>query len=202
MRTNPSLYSRMFAVAGTLFLTFALVAALPALAQEATPTPAPTKTATSAADGAEAIEAATEQPEPASALFEPLRQDDLQLLTGNVQRPNGLAFFNDYLYTACSGDGTMYEIHSETGVTRTYIWGVSNAHSLVVEEIDDVLQMWVPDYGENRLERVTRQGVTAVTSATLQGPWGIVQEDDEHFLVSSLLGNVVHRINRDGDVTP
>lgn len=161
-----------------------------------TPTPAPTKTgippATSPAADAEATLSVAE--------FEPLTQGDLTLLTGNVQRPNGLAFHNDYLYTACSGDGTVYEIQSQTGQTRTYIWGVSNAHSLFIEDVDDSLQMWVPDYGENRLELVTRQGVQAVTTEPLEGPWGIVELDDEHFAVSSMLGNQVHKISRDGDV--
>ncbi len=172
-----------------------------AAGQGATPTPAPTKTPTPAAVIVSPPAEATSQPDVSSAPFEPLTQADLQVLTGNVQRPNGISYFDNYLYTACSGDGTVYEINSESGETRTYIWGVSNAHSLFVEEQDEALQMWVPDYGENRLELVTRQGVVPITREPLQGPWGIVAEDEEHFLVSSLLGNHINRISRDGEVT-
>jgi hypothetical protein len=163
-----------------------------------TPTPAPTKTP--AADITPSPAAETEQTGLASGPFEPLTQSDLQVLTGNVQRPNGIAWYNNFLYTACTGDGTVYEIQSETGETRTYIWGVSNAHTLAVVEDGDELQLWVPDYGENRIELVTREGVSAVTEDTLQGPWGIVPLDDENFLVSSLLGNRIDRVNRDGTV--
>ena len=160
-----------------------------------TPTPAPDKTGVP-------VSTATAAPEPesGSAPFEPLTQDDLQLLTANVQRPNGLAWHNNYLYTACSGDGTVYEIQSETGATRTYIWGVSNAHSLIVEDVDDSLQMWVPDYGDNRIELVTRSGVDAVTEAVFDGPWGIVQLDDQQFLVSNLLGDRIDQVSREGEI--
>lgn len=161
-----------------------------------TPTPAPTKTGVPAA----ATAAVTPAPEAASAPFEPFTQDDLQLLTGNVQRPNALTWFNDFLYTACTGDGTVYEIQSETGETRTYIWGVSNAHTLVVEEEDGALQLWAPDYGENRIERVTREGIVPLTDAVFDGPWGLIKLDDEHFLVSNLLGGRIDRVSRGGDV--
>jgi hypothetical protein len=162
-----------------------------------TPTPAPTKTGIPATTPATAPTAVSES---APAPFEPLTQGDLQVLTGNVQRPNGMAWFANYLYTACTGDGTVYEIQSETGETRTYIWGVTNAHTLVVEEQNDELQMWAPDYGENRLKLVTREGVQPVTEAVFDGPWGIVQTDDTHFLVSNLLGNRIDRVSRDGEV--
>ncbi|MFN8377268.1 MAG: hypothetical protein U0452_01230 [Anaerolineae bacterium] len=161
-----------------------------------TPTPAPTKTGVPAATPVATITSSND----GSVPFEPLTQNDLTLLTGNVQRPNGLAWYNNFLYTACSGDGTVYEIQSETGETRTYIWGVSNAHTLYVEEEDDTLQMWVPDYGDNRIELVTRNGIDPITDAVFDGPWGIVKEDDQHFLVSNLLGGRVDRVSRDGDV--
>ena len=184
--------------AGTLIGVCMLGIAAPIAAQAiGTPTPAPTKTPAALLTP---VPTSAEQEEAASVPFEPLTQSDLQVLTGNVQRPNGIAWFNNFLYTACTGDGTVYEIQSETGETRTYIWGVSNAHTMTVEETDDGLQLWVPDYGENRLELVTRDGVSAVTEESLQGPWGIVQLDDENFLISSLLGNRVDRVNRDGTV--
>jgi hypothetical protein len=189
-----------YTAAAVFVALLCLLVLMPVVGQGATPTPAPTKTPTPSA-GATTPQAEATEPAISAAPFEPLRQADLQVLTANVQRPNGLAYFKNYLYTACSGDGTVYEINSETGETRTYIWGVSNAHSLFVEEVDGALQMWAPDYGEDRLELVTRQGVVPITTEPLQGPWGIVAEEDQHFLVSSLLGNHINRISRDGDVT-
>jgi hypothetical protein len=199
MMTCASLFLPVRRLAWVACACVMLASAGPALGQSASPTPAPTKTPAAAATAAPPTEAAAQSGSPAP--FEPFTQGDLQLLTGNVQRPNGLAWFNNFLYTACSGDGTVYEINSETGDTRTYIWGVSNAHTLAVEEVDDVLQMWVPDYGDDRLELVTRQGVVPITREPLRGPWGIVPEDDEHFLISSLLGNQIWRVTREGDVT-
>jgi hypothetical protein len=141
-----------------------------------TPTPAPTRSAPP---------------------FEPLTQDDLSILTGNVQRPNGITWFNNNLYTACTGDGTVYEINSETGATVTYIWGINNVHTLYAETQGNALNLWVPDFGQNSLKRITRGGVETVVS-DLSGPWGIVPLEDERFLVSNLLGGTISLLDREG----
>lgn len=54
--------------------------------------PAPTKTPTPAPEVTEIASA--------SAEFEPLTQNELHILTGNVQRPNGIGLFNNNLYVA------------------------------------------------------------------------------------------------------
>ena len=155
--------------------------------------PVPTKTPTPAP------EVTAESP---VTEFEPLTQDDLHILTGNVQRPNGIALFNDYLYTACTGDSTIYEINSQSGLTSTYIWGIMNAHTLYVEDGSDrQIHLWVPDYTDNTLKQVTRLGVQRVASG-LEGPWGITYLDDENFLVTNLMGNSISRVSRTGDNTP
>ncbi|MEP7292473.1 MAG: hypothetical protein ABI835_11855 [Chloroflexota bacterium] len=172
------------------------LAAWSVVAQEnATPTPAPTKTATlPAAETPVAVTTTT-----TSGDFEPLTQADLSVLTANVQRPNGIAWFNDTLYTACTGDGTVYEINSRTGQTRTYIFGVRNAQTLYAEEDESQnLTLWVPDYANNTVARVTRQGVEPVVTG-LQGPWGISYVDESQFLVTNLLSNTLNLINREGD---
>lgn len=163
--------------------------------EEASPTPAPSKTATLQA-------VVTGTPATAETVaagdFEPLTQADLNLLTANVQRPNGLAWFNDMLYAACTGDGTVYEINSRTGQTRTYIFGVRNAQTMHVEEDPNgVLTLWVPDYANNTVARVTRSGVQAVVT-DLQGPWGIAYVDEEQFLLTNLLSNTLNLVTRDG----
>lgn len=128
----------------------------------------------------------------------PFRQDDFTLLTANVQRPNGVGWLDGQIYTACTGDGTVYEIDDTTGQTQTYIFGVRNAHTMVVERTTaDGVVLWVPDYADNVLLRVTRAGARRVESG-LSGPWGIAYLDEEHFLVSNLLDNRIDRISRDG----
>jgi hypothetical protein len=131
-------------------------------------------------------------------VLEPLSQSAFDVLTGNVQRPNGIAWFNNKLYTACTGDQTIYEIDSVTGSTATYIFGITNAHTLVVEgETGNQVTLWVPDYGDNTFERVTRGGVERIAD-DLQGPWGIAALDDETFMITELLGNRVSVLDREG----
>jgi hypothetical protein len=167
---------------------------------EATATPAPSKTATFTPITAATVQvtpSATYSPQTA---IEPLTQADLSILTGNVQRPNGIAFFNEKLYTACNGDFTIYEIDSVTASTRTYIWGVRNAHTIYAEN-DELgeLNLWAPDFQQNQLVRVDRNGVDAVVSE-LQGPWGIAYLDEDEFLVSNLLDDSVIVASRAGEV--
>ncbi len=128
----------------------------------------------------------------------PLRQEQLFLLTGNVQRPNALQWFGDYLYAACTGDSTLYEINSRDASTRPYIYGVLNAHSLHVERDNSgTLTIWVPDYERNALLRVTRNGVREVRG-DLDGPWGIAALGEQDFLVTSLKQNSTMLVYRGG----
>jgi hypothetical protein len=169
----------------------ALTASYAAAQSDATPTPAPSKTPTLAATtvGQPTLE----------THFEPLSQSDLTSITGNVQRPNGLTWFNGKLYTACTGDGTVYEIDETTGATRTVIYGVRNAQSLYVEEdARQNLTLWVPDYAANTLSKVTRNRVEPVVR-DLHGPWGIAYVDDQHFMITNLLSNTLDLVSRDGD---
>lgn len=139
-----------------------------------------------AQDEGTAVAEATETPERGEEIVLPLRQDQLSLLTGNVQRPNALHWFRDYLYAACNGDSTLYEINSRDASTRPYIYGVLNAHTLHVEVPDSgVLTIWVPDYERDALLRVTRSGVREVRG-DLDGPWGIAPLGEQDFLVTSL----------------
>ncbi len=165
-------------------------------AQESSPTPAPTKTSTP-------IVAVTSTDVPtvitSDEVFQPFTQSDLIRLTANVQRPNGIYWFDDKLYTACTGDSTVYEIDDTSGQTRTYIFGIRNAHMLYVEDNETSgLTLWVPDYSANTMATVTRAGVRTI-ARDLQGPWGIAWVDEAQFLVTNLLGNTLNIISRDGD---
>lgn len=159
-----------------------------------TPTTGPTKTPTAVLEGAAEPEATVE----VGGEFEALTQADLSVLTANVQRPNGIVWHNNFLYTACAGDTTIYEINADTGQTRAYIAGVRNAHTMYAEGEGNNLSLWVPDYGNNTLSLVSR-GTVDVIVEDLNGPWGIAYEDEENFLVTNLLGNSLMRISRSGD---
>jgi len=159
-----------------------------------TATPAPSKTPTIEPEVPDAE--ATQEP---VAIVEPWTQSDLAILTGNVQRPNGITWFNNNLYTACTGDSTVYELNSVTGLTRTYIFGVHNAHTIHAEEdAAGELHLWVPDFETGRFLHVQRTGINTI-SADLAGPWGIQYLNDEEFLISNLRKNNVIVMNRAGE---
>lgn len=158
-----------------------------------TPSPAPSKTPTQALITSQSTLEST-----ISSLFEPLAQSDLSVLTGNVQKPNGLTWFNGKIYTACTGDGTVYEIDAATGQTAAYIYGIRNAQTLYVEsDANNNLTLWVPDYQTNTFNKVTRRAVETVTR-DLNGPWGLAYVDDQRFLLTNLLSNSINILNRDG----
>ncbi len=179
----------------SLVLAAALIAqaVFSAAAQnEITPTPAPTKTGTPVPSVTPMLTATH------AAGFEPLTQADLAIITGNVQRPNGITWFENKLYTACTGDATVYEIDDTTGQTRAYIYGLRNAQTLYVEnDANQNLTMWVPDYQMNTLTKITRTRIDTIVR-NLNGPWGISYVDEQHFLLTNLLGNTIDLLGRDG----
>ncbi len=147
---------------------------------------------------AQDIPTPTPSAESSAASFEPRLQSDLNVLTGNVQRPNGLTYLDGMLYISCTGDNTIYETDAVTGSTRTYLWGVMNAHTLFAErDENDVLTLWIPDYQSNALTRIVRGSLQTVVR-DLETPWGITDLNTESFLVTSLRANSVERIERDG----
>ncbi|MGB1286487.1 MAG: hypothetical protein ACPG7F_08145 [Aggregatilineales bacterium] len=135
-----------------------------------------------------------------TALPRAYTQQDLDILVGNVQRPNGISWFNDKLYTVCSGDWTLYDIDASSGATRTYLSGVRDAHSVHTEaDGEDNFTLWIPDFDSNQLYKVDGRSVqmTAVSS-DLGGPWGIDRFDEDNLLVSNLRTNSVSKINENG----
>ncbi|MBZ0303334.1 MAG: hypothetical protein K8J31_26565 [Anaerolineae bacterium] len=162
---------------------------------QVTSTPAPSKTPTSEPETEAPFAETTDQ-----AAIEPWTQADLSILTGNVQRPNGLAWFNNNLYTACTGDSTVYELDDKTGATRTFIYGVRNAHTLHAEQsANGEVTLWIPDFQANRLLRIDRNGVETIAT-DLNGPWGMEYLDENEFLITNLQNNDVVVVNRNGEV--
>ncbi len=172
--------------------------------QAITPTPAPSKTPTLSPTPTTApvTATATSVPEPATnSSFEPFSQTDLSVLSGNVQRPNGIVWLNDKLYVACNGDWSIYEIEADSGATELYIFGLRNAHTLFAENDDrGELNLWAPDFERNVLVRITRTGFSTITTE-LNGPWGIAYLDESSFLVTNLLDDNIVRVTREGQVS-
>ncbi|MFQ3568073.1 MAG: hypothetical protein SNJ59_13865 [Aggregatilineales bacterium] len=176
-----------------------------AVAQPATPTPtlSETKTPTPAVELRATAPIDATPPPTETTTFTPLTQTDLSILTGNVQRPNGIVWYNDLLYTACTGDSTLYEIDSRTGQTRTYVGGIANAHTLHAEtNSEGNVELWVPDFQRNALIRVPRIGQQETIATDLNGPWGIAALDDQHFLITLFRDNSLQMISRGGEIFP
>lgn len=172
------------------------------IATATTPTPAPTKTpdANENTQSNEINPEVTATPRP-DRLIEPFTQEDLAVLTGNVQRPNGIVWFNDKLFVICNGDWTIYELDDTTGSTRTYIYGVRNGHSLYAEaNADNSLNLWVPDFDVSALLSVNQARAPRQITTGLEGPWGIAYMDEDTFLVTNVTGNNIVTITRNGQI--
>jgi hypothetical protein len=171
----------------TIFLISASIAAAQTAGmtdeQTATPVPLPTTPAPSQ----------TQKP------FVPKTQSDLSIVTGNIQRPNGIAWYDNKLYTVCSGDWTLYAIDPTSGNTTQYIYGIKNAHTLYAATKDDKLSLWIPDFQSNALINIY-EGVASTVASNLQGPWGITSIDAQTFGVTNLSGNSVTLITDKGEI--
>lgn len=179
-------------------LTFLVLIAAVVNAQESTPS-----------DSNDVAAAADETPVPgtidaddgsAMTLASPLLQDDLQLLVGNVQRPNAMVWFDDHLYTVCNGDWTIYQIDDRSGDTITYVFGIKNGHSMLMERTDEGFDLWVPDPESETLWKVNQDRL-APTSVLdqLAAPWGIARLDENSLLVSDTKENVILQVSEAGE---
>ncbi len=168
---------------------------------QTTPTPAPSKTpvTTTTQETEEPTVPDTSTVE--SGGITPKTQADLQILTGNVQRPNGFVWHAGKLYTACTGDWTLYEIDAETGTTAQYIYGVKNAHTMLATPENDELSLWVPDFQSNNVVKLSNRGTPQIIATDIQSPWGITPLNDETVGVTSLADNTFIRITPTGETT-
>lgn len=189
------------AVLLSLLMALALLgAATISSAQDPSATPTPTATGTPTRTVTSTLPPATRTPGGATTTdIEPLTQSDLTVLTGNVQRPNGIFALGDKLYTSCSGDWTVYEIEADTGRTITYSSGIRNAHTLYAEREGDRTIIFAPDFQLNQLVRADR-GAAQPVATGLNGPWGIAYLDDDEFFITNLLGNTAVVVNREGEL--
>lgn len=194
------------ATAVTLVFVFMIAASL-SLAQRSTPTPAPTKTATPTIETTPTVDPTPELSTPVPSTgnlgsdspIVPFTQADFSVLVGNVQRPNGAVWYDDKLYAVCNGDWTLYELDILNRSTVTYIFGVRNAHALYAETdpSDSRVRLWTPDFEQNTFGVVSVNGIVNLAT-DLNGPWGVAPVGDA-FLVTSLFGNSVLWISREGE---
>ncbi len=184
-----------------LIVVFCLMCASIAYSQEGTPSPTSPSTPTQARTAQATLPVSTAAPDAAS-LAVPFTQGDFTVLTGNVQRPNGITWLDDRLYVACTGDWTVYEIDVQTERTVTYAGGVRNAHALYAEMGENGLPViWAPDFQLNQFVRIVRGSSTTI-AVGLDGPWGIAYLDEESFLVTNLRANTITVVTRNGLVRP
>jgi hypothetical protein len=144
----------------------------------------------------------TPPPASSSASELPFSQADLVAYDGDVARPNGMVWLDDNLYVICEGDQTIYKLYGTSGVTDTYIYGITDAYAIYAEEQDNgEVHLWVPDYKIGALLRITPARVDTIASG-MTGPWGIVYLDESTFLISSRLNGTVEFVTRTGEKIP
>jgi hypothetical protein len=144
---------------------------------------------------------ATQEAHQNRVLPRPYTQEDLAVIVGNVQRPNGIVHLDGDLYIACNGDWTLYRVDAVSGSTITFVFGVQNAHTMVAEPTEAGFNLWIPDFDTNRLLLVDqRQTAPAeITTENLDGPWGIANAGDSGFLISNVRSNTIVHINPDSE---
>ena len=132
-------------------------------------------------------------------LPQPFLQSDLNLLVGNVQRPNAMFWFDDHLYTVCNGDWTIYKIDDSNGDTITFVFGVKNGNSMLIEGEADAFQIWVPDPESESLVTVDQGRQAPITvSDQFDAPWGIARFDQESLLITDTGRNEIVLVSDSG----
>ncbi len=166
---------------------------------QAEPSPTPTAEATATAAVADsAAEISADKPGPAP-LPQPYLQSDLNLLVGNVQRPNAMFWFDEHLYTVCNGDWTIYKIDDVNGDTITFVFGVKNGNSMLIEGDADAFRIWVPDPESESLVRVDQDRQAPITVSDQFGaPWGITRFDQASLLITDTNLNAILQVDESG----
>jgi hypothetical protein len=184
-------------LAAVVLLSAALLAhSLPAGAVQPDPTRTPRATATPDTEEVPETDVSSSHEEL------PFVQSNLTEFTGDVARPNGMAWLNGNIYIVCAGDQTVYKLYGTSGITDTYIYGVRDAHTIYAEEQENqAVNLWVPDYRAGSLLRVTAASVEEIASGMF-GPWGIAYLDPTTFLISNRINGVIELVTREGERTP
>lgn len=134
-------------------------------------------------------------------LANPFTQDDLELLVGNVQRPNAMTWHEDYLYVICNGDWTIYKIDDRSGDTITFVFGVRDSSSFIAESTEAGFDFWIPDAESQALWKVTQARLAPVNIASqFDAPWGIARINESRFLVTDAHAHAILEVSERGAV--
>ncbi len=154
---------------------------------------------TGSASESDTLEAPTASAVASLDLPSPFLQGDLELLVGNVQRPNGFVWHNGSLFTICNGDWTIYKIDDQTGDTITFVFGTRDGNTLILEDTDAGFDIWVPDPEAGMLWKVDqKRAAPAPITADLESPWGIARLDSSRFLITDTRVNAIVAVAEDG----
>ena len=136
---------------------------------------------------------------PSLPLESPFLQDDLELLVGNVQRPNGFTWYDNNLYTVCNGDWTIYKIDDRTGDTITFVFGVRDGNMLLIEDTAAGYDILAPDPENSTVWKVD-QSRSAPSSFTksVEAPWGIARLDETRYLLTDVRMSSIVEVGVDG----
>lgn len=151
----------------------------------------------------ESVEAESNSPATVSSvpLESPFLQDDLELLVGNVQRPNGIVWYDNSLFTICNGDWTIYKIDDRTGDTITFVFGTRDGNTLMIEDTVGGFDLWVPDPEVGTLWKVDQKRSAPVrVTAGLEAPWGITRLDETRILVTDTRLSSIVEIMENGGI--
>ncbi len=133
-------------------------------------------------------------------LKNPFLQDDLELLVGNVQRPNGFVWHDNSLYTVCNGDWTIYKIDDRTGDTITFVFGTRDGNMLLIEDTDAGFDILVPDPDNSTVWKVDQsRSAPARFTTAVEAPWGIARLDETRYLITDVRTNSIIEVSESGE---
>ena len=159
-----------------------------------TPSESPTAASTITPEAADSAEQT-------SVLANPFLQEDLAMLTGNVQRPNAITWHDNHIYTICNGDWTIYKIDDRSGETITYVFGVRNGSSFIVEDTEAGFDLWIPDTDRGTLWKVDQDRLAPVSiTDQLDIPWGIARISADRFLITNARAHSIAEVSESGAV--
>ena len=133
-------------------------------------------------------------------LENPFLQDDLELLVGNVQRPNGFAWHDGSLFTICNGDWTIYKIDDRTGETITFVFGTRDGNMLLIEETAAGFDILAPDPENGTVWKVDQsRSAPARFTTAVEAPWGIAKLDDARYLITDVRASSLIEVTETGE---
>ena len=157
-------------------------------------------------------------------------QTGTNALQSDLGMPEALYVDNaNRIYFADSANHVVVRIESDGQLTRiagTGIPGFNGDHGPAIKaslrqpydvRLDSQGTVYIADYGNNRVRKVTRDGIIQTvagtgeqgysgdggpaTAARLNGPYGIFVDGEDRLLIADSFNHVIRRVNNDGTIT-